>query len=320
MIEFVNPIDKKPLIRTRGFLQTKRNCKYRIKNNIPIFSSQKYVEPFGDQWKRFRKIELDSFNKGKESKNRLKRVLGLGWKNLKGKNVLEAGCGAGRFTEILLKKGAKVHAIDLSSAVFANQATAILAGANKKNYKIAQADILNLPFPNNSFDIIICLGVLQHTPSTSRSIQALANAVKPGGVLAIDHYAFHPGIFFSLYLVWWFFIKQLPKSLQNKICDSLVNRFFPIHWKFKDNKNIQKILRKVSPIHFGYPMVNSTYAFHYEWSRLVTHDRNTDFYKRHVTKSRLMNILSAQGLNVIRCDYAGNGVEALAQKKGDHHK
>jgi 2-polyprenyl-3-methyl-5-hydroxy-6-metoxy-1,4-benzoquinol methylase len=99
--------------------------------------------------------------------------------------VLEAGCGAGRFTEVLLKRGASVTSIDLTDAVAANQENF----PQSEHHRIAQADILRLPFSPKQFDAVFCLRVIQHTPSPEAAIAALYDQVRPGGLLVIDHYA-----------------------------------------------------------------------------------------------------------------------------------
>ncbi len=104
---------------------------------------------------------------------------------LQGVNVLETGCGAGRFTEILLqRRAAHVTSTDLSSAVDANLANC----PHSDRHRIIQCDIYKLPFPPASYDVVICLGVIQHTPNPEATIAKLYAQVKPGGALVFDHY------------------------------------------------------------------------------------------------------------------------------------
>lgn len=74
------------------------------------------------------------------------------WKTLAGKHVLEAGCGAGRFTEVLLAQGALVTSVDLSSAVESNAHNFPIS----VRHRVAQADILALPFSPCQFDVVFC--------------------------------------------------------------------------------------------------------------------------------------------------------------------
>src|ERR1700722_13144291 len=86
-------------------------------------SSVDYCTNFGDQWQRFRNIQIDSLSGSTESRDRFFRETGVDPKWLAGKLVLDAGCGAGRFSEIALQAGASVVAVDLSDAVHACRRT-----------------------------------------------------------------------------------------------------------------------------------------------------------------------------------------------------
>ena len=126
-----------------------------------------YVDAFGLQWNKFRETQLDSFTGTTISRDRLLRQLGGSFDIIKGKRVLEVGCGAGRFTEVLLQEGAHVYAVDLSSAVEANY-----LNCNKyPNYHVERADVTHLPFKPETFDVVICIGVIQHTPSPELTIK-----------------------------------------------------------------------------------------------------------------------------------------------------
>ena len=128
-----------------------------------------YASLFGDQWKQYKKTQLDSHTGLPISENRLNRCLGQIKDNLKGKIVLEAGCGAGRFTEILVNKGASLVSADISSAVDVNNENFPVS----ENHIIIQADINDMPYADESFDVVICLGVIQHTPNPEQAISKL---------------------------------------------------------------------------------------------------------------------------------------------------
>jgi SAM-dependent methyltransferase len=156
-----------------------------VRDGIPRFvPDEGYAASFGEQWARYRRVQLDSVTGKPLSRDRL--VEGTGWRleELAGERVLEVGCGAGRFTEVLAATGAEVWAVDASGAVDAAAET--VAGA--PNVRLAQADLFDLPFAPSSFDRVLCYGVLQHTPDPRAAFLALVEHVRPGGALAADVY------------------------------------------------------------------------------------------------------------------------------------
>src|SRR3990172_1472987 len=92
---------------------------YPVRNGIPRFVSEdeEYCRSFGWQWERFRRTQIDAFNGTGESERRFRAETGWQPGELHGLMVLDAGCGAGRFSAIACEWGAKVIAVDLSNAV-----------------------------------------------------------------------------------------------------------------------------------------------------------------------------------------------------------
>jgi SAM-dependent methyltransferase len=158
--------------------------KPRIERGIPRFiPDAHYAASFGFQWKRHAATQLDSRSGIPISRCRLFGV--TGWpERMEGERILEAGCGAGRFTEVLAATGADVWSFDLSDAVEANHAN----HGHLSNVHIFQASIAAIPFAPGQFDRVLCLGVLQHTPDPAATFRALAAQVRPGGFLAVDVY------------------------------------------------------------------------------------------------------------------------------------
>jgi len=291
-------------------------CTFPVVKSIPRFVSEaKYVRSFGLQWNVFRTAQLDSHNQTSISKDRLERLLRAPLKTLKGKEVLEAGCGAGRFTELLLSAGANVFAVDLSEAVESNYANC----GSYPNYLVCQADILRLPVWPGQFDVVLCIGVVQHTPNPEETMRALCSHLKPGGILIMDHYTYGYAITFSRRILRSWLLRMSP-GFSLIFCRRLVWALWPMHrllWKVRGGR-ISRIARmfllRVSPIidyQEAYPKLGEDLMR--TWALLDTHDTLTDVYKHLRGANEISRHLHSCGMIHIETAYAGNGVEVRAR-------
>jgi len=286
---------------------------------IPRFvSSDNYAAGFGNQWKAFRRTQLDSFTGATITRERLARCLGGSLDTVRDKRVLEAGCGAGRFTEILLQAGARVFACDLSDAVEANYENC----RGFKSYFVCQADIAKLPVAPQQFDVVICLGVIQHTPRPEATLAALASHVRPGGLLVVDHYTGRNLLRPTQAALRWLLLKFPPKFTLS-FCSILTAALWPGHrlcWQWRATRSpalalLRKLFLAASPIvdyHAVYPSLGEHLLK--SWAVLDTHDALTDFYKHSRTAEELTATLLQLGLTDVAAYYAGNGVEARARR------
>jgi SAM-dependent methyltransferase len=151
---------------------------------IHFVSSEQYVANFGFEWTRYARTLLESEG-SYSSEEAFRRKTGFTPEQMKGKWVLDAGCGMGLFAEVASRWGAKVVAIDLSRA--AEVAARNLADRN--NVWVCQSDLRRLPFAPASFDFIYSIGVLHHTPDCEQSFKGLLRYLKPDGVIGIWLYS-----------------------------------------------------------------------------------------------------------------------------------
>ncbi len=281
-------------------------------DGIPRFVNEgSYASLFGDQWKQYKKTQLDSYSGSPISENRLNRCLGELKNDLQGKLVLEAGCGAGRFTEILLKKGASLVSSDLSSAVEVNAENFPVSD----NHMVIQADINDMPYADESFDVVICLGVIQHTPDTEKTIKDLYKLVKKGGTLVIDHYTFSKSNYLRMAPLYRMHLRKKTSSYTIPYTQKLIRRYLPLHKKFAHNKLVSVLLNRISPVisyYTAFPQLNDKQQE--EWALLDTHDSLTDWHKRFRNKKEITTTLTALGTAEIWCAYGGNGVESRCKK------
>jgi SAM-dependent methyltransferase len=311
-----HPYSKEPLKVTDSALLASNGDRFPIVSDIPRFvPADNYAADFGRQWNRFPATQLDSRTGIPLSEERLARCFRGELPMVKGARVLEAGSGAGRFTEILLKYGAILDSFDFSNAVEANA-----ANNGGKKFNLVQADIGAMPFAPESYDFVVCLGVLQHTPDTEQSLAALWTMVAPGGRLIIDHYRWNfwklaPPPLGDAEKLYRRLISALPPSQRYRAVERLVNFWFPIYWAGRKSKLFRKVLNRIAGIHFYYGQIDlRTKARYYEWSLLDTHDGMTDRFKRFRTCEQIRRALKTLKPAELHVWKGGNGVEAWCRK------
>lgn len=188
MVLIINPNNKKTLHSFPGVLKDDEENSFPVIGGVPRFVvDHNYTDNFGFQWNKFQKTQIDRESKNSNfSKERFFAATNWDQEDLSGKDILEAGSGAGRFTQIVLDyTKANLYSLDYSDAVSANYKNNSHHG---DRLKLFQASIYDMPFPDNSFDKVFCFGVLQHTPDFRKSIQCLVDKAKPGGEIVVDFY------------------------------------------------------------------------------------------------------------------------------------
>ncbi len=111
---------------------------------------------------------------------RIRRFVRL-WQSAAPGLWLDAGCGAGTYTRILLGNGHAVAGVDYSLNTLRKTVSRGLAGAS-----FTVADIRSLPFGSEQFDGILCFGVTQALTESEHALEELARSLRPGGQLWID--------------------------------------------------------------------------------------------------------------------------------------
>ena len=100
---------------------------------------------------------------------------------LKGKRVLDVGCGGGILADSMARKGANVLGIDLASkALKVAQLHALEAQTANVQYQEISAEKLASE-QAGTFDVVTCMEMLEHVPDPSSIVKACASLVKPGG-------------------------------------------------------------------------------------------------------------------------------------------
>lgn len=147
--------------------------------------SDRYCESFGYEWTKFSGDYLDNVWDYDKSRSYLEYYLGLPLTHLDGLRVLEVGSGTGRFSQVLVNYCKELVSVDLSSAVYVNKAR------DAANIRLIKEDFYNLEF-EHEFDVVLCMGVLQHTSDPAAHLIRLFDYAKENGIVAFNVYAARP--------------------------------------------------------------------------------------------------------------------------------
>ena len=283
-----------------------------VRDGIPRYVEElDYAESFGDQWKRYRRVQLDSATGKGLSRDRL--FEGTGWTpaELEGELVLEVGCGAGRFTEVLLSTGARVVAVDASSAVEACRET---CGDNPR-LALVQADLFALPFRPGSFDRVFCYGVLQHTPDPEAAFRALVEQTRPGGLIAADVYRHQEFIDrWTAKRLWRPLTTRMPRDRLRRIIEWYIPRWLPIDNRLKSVPWLGRFLVAVVPCWNPRGLFELTWDEEVAWTILDTFDALAPRYDQPQSLEAVADWCSRAGLVEVHVRYGGNGIEVNARR------
>ena len=148
---------------------------------------------------------------------------------LRGKDVLEIGCGTGVHTKLLAQSGAHVAAVDLTpTAVALTSRRLELAGLSAD---VREADAESLPFADASFDFVWSWGVIHHSSDTDRVIAEIARVLRPGGSLAFMVYHRTSITFWLNYVLYrgvlrGGLLRESPDELANRWSDGVLARHY----------------------------------------------------------------------------------------------
>jgi ubiquinone/menaquinone biosynthesis C-methylase UbiE len=103
-----------------------------------------------------------------------------------GATFLDVGCGPCAHSVRLARRGFNVRAVDFSESALKMAAEYVRARGLEDRISLQRESLLELSFPDESFDYILCWGVLMHIPEVGRAVAEIARVLKPGGVLVVS--------------------------------------------------------------------------------------------------------------------------------------
>ncbi len=138
------------------------------------------------------------------------------FQNARGLKVLEIGVGMGADYLEWLKAGATAAGVDLSAASIDRAARRCAMAGYPADLRVADAE--QLPFPDNTFDVVYSYGVMHHSPNTPQCVREARRVLKPGGQARIMVYH-HPSITGAM--LWLRYGVFRRKSLRRSVFDHL---------------------------------------------------------------------------------------------------
>lgn len=259
-----------------------------------------YCRNFGDQWNRFRALQVDSLSGSDESHRRFFAETGWAAADLRDKVILDAGCGAGRFAEIALQQGAFVVAVDLSEAVFACRRT--LERFPAERYLVIRADLFELPLRHGCFDGVYSLGVLQHTPAPLEAIARLSRHLTRGGYLAVWIYEKKRSHMRALLPRLWIRGLTARWSTQAKLrmSKTFTAIFFPVGWTLSWLGRPGEVLSYFLPYACRHHLARNDLKRQWDYCVMDTYDWYGPTYELAQTETDVIAACRSAGLGNVR--------------------
>jgi 2-polyprenyl-3-methyl-5-hydroxy-6-metoxy-1,4-benzoquinol methylase len=288
---------------------------YPVVNAIPRFAPESnYADSFGLEWSMFPRTQLDETWQSLY-KDRFFRTTDFP-DSLAGQKVLEAGCGPGNFSGIILGTGARLFSFDLSKAVDACRQNSS-NWAHRYLLSLSQSDIATPPFAYGSFDKIVCLGVIQHCPDPEKAFGSLCKFLKPGGEIVIDCYQKQPLTRASVIHMLKHSLRTITKWMPSQTLFHLVRA--GISGAYDVKLALSKIPGVGDALHRAIPIGKLN---RYDWNPeqmkqikiLGVFDMLSPRYDFPQKVETVRNWIANEGLELIKCDLGYNGINAKARR------
>lgn len=130
---------------------------------------------------------------------------------LRGKRVLDIGCGGGLLSEGMAARGAQVTGIDMGEAPLSVARLHLYESGLEVDYQHITAEQMAAEHPG-AFDIVTCLEMLEHVPAPSSVIAACARLVRPGGLVVFSTINRNPKSYLFAIVGAEYVLRMLPKG------------------------------------------------------------------------------------------------------------
>jgi ubiquinone/menaquinone biosynthesis C-methylase UbiE len=204
------------------------------------------IASFGEEWLKFSNFNEADINQFGDEYFDIADAAILN----KDAYVLDMGCGSGRFSRYLSGKVGFIEMLDPSEAIWA--AEKLLCGIN--NVRMINASADSIPFADNTFDLVMSIGVLHHIPDTQMAMKNCVSKVKPGGHFFVylyynlDNRGIAFRLLFKIVNIARKLISWMPSSLKKFMCDLIaVLVYMPLitFGKLLDKAGLKELAKKL---------------------------------------------------------------------------
>lgn len=255
-----------------------------------------YSQSFFEEYKKFPKIQLDSFNKLSLNANRLFKNSRWLKKELINKKILEIGSGSGKFTEVLLNTKCNLITTDINDSILINYKNNYNKNFLNKVFFI-KCDVNQIIFKDEIFDYIVLYGVLQNVSEQKNIIKDSIIKLKKGGKITID---VTKASRFGLHILnpkyfWRNLFKRISPNKTFSFVNYTVPKFIKIDTLLK--KKFGFFGRIISKILFPFPLINYYFLplsdeIKLKLSILDTFDALASKYDNPLTKKKLKKLIN----------------------------
>lgn len=173
-----------------------------VKAALADYYTKYYRDTLGiPGWRDLVNVRLDDKAYEGQRLAALERAVGP----IRGKRLLNVGCGTGGFNVLAEQAGAEVWGLDESAA-----AVTITRARMRHGERALHAVAETLPFPDASFDLVYCYAAIEHVEDARRSLREMVRVMRPDARLYL-HTNNRWSCFEGHYKVFW--LPWLPAAL-----------------------------------------------------------------------------------------------------------
>ena len=133
---------------------------------------------------------------------------------LRGKTVLDVGCGGGILAESMAQRVALVTGIDLADMPLKVAQLHLLESGSQVEYRNVAAEDLARELPHH-FDVVTCMELLEHVPDPASTVHACAALVRPGGHVIFSTINRNPKSYLFAVIGAEYVLRLLPRGTHN---------------------------------------------------------------------------------------------------------